>query len=244
MDGLTPGSFPGQVPHVARGPWFKELWVEDDGLDKYYQLTDENGDSRTLLSANVAWKDRDNLDRLYRSVKRSQLLIGVTSAYLSFEFVYRTPRINKLGWGLRLLAFAGIQMFSEKVLFNHAYSSYYGPLFAAYYQKYASHAKEDLFDIRDEKREYFEIDTSQYMEYDHDDLHHSGQHYHAHHGPQPDGEVLNGNWFREMDKHLRGEESNVKNLPQWRNYEFEYTDKGGWPTSEDIQTTFTAKGTD
>lgn len=40
----------------------------------------------------------------------------------------------------------------------------------------------DRFEITDRKREFFNIDTSQYMNYDFHDL---GHEYHAHHGPQP-----------------------------------------------------------
>jgi hypothetical protein len=39
-----------------------------------------------------------------------------------------------------------------------------------------------MFSITDRKREFYEIDTSQYMNYNFHDL---GHEYHAHHGPQP-----------------------------------------------------------
>ena len=78
------------------------------------------------------------------------------------------------------------------------------------------------------------------MGYTHDDLHHA----HAHHGPQPDGEALNNPWFTEMDKYLRGEPSSIKDHPKWIDYKFDYSDKGKWPTEEDIKATFSAAGTD
>ena len=49
-------------------------------------------------------------------------------------------------------------------------------------RKYQKFAKSDAFEITDRKREYFDIDTSEYMNYDFKDL---GHDYHAHHGPQP-----------------------------------------------------------
>lgn len=67
-------------------------------------------------------------------------------------------------------------------------SNYYGPLISAYFRKYNTFAKKDMFEITDEKREYFYIDTSSYMNYDEHDL---GHDFHAHHGPQPDGEEHN-----------------------------------------------------
>ena len=52
---------------------------------------------------------------------------------------------------------------------------------SAYLRKYSHLAKADKFEITDRKREYFDIDTSSYMNYDFADLGHS----HASHGPQP-----------------------------------------------------------
>lgn len=56
--------------------------------------------------------------------------------------------------------------------FAYYNSHTYGPLVSAYLRKYAEHAKEDAFDIKDRKREYYEIDTSQYMNYTFEDLGH------------------------------------------------------------------------
>jgi len=58
----------------------------------------------------------------------------------------------------------------------------YGPVISAFFRKYNEFAKTDTFEITDRKREFYHIDTSQYMKYDFKDL---GHDYHAHHGPQP-----------------------------------------------------------
>ena len=58
-------------------------------------------------------------------------------------------------------------------------------------RKYDSAAKTDLFDINDEKKAYFYIDDSQYMNYTNADL---SDEYHCEHGPQPEGESLNASW--------------------------------------------------
>jgi hypothetical protein len=57
-----------------------------------------------------------------------------------------------------------------------------------------------VFDISDRKREFYQIDTSQYMSYTHEDLDHG----HTNYGPQPDGEAEDASWFKAMDKFLAG----------------------------------------
>ena len=109
-------------------------------------------------------------------------------------------------------------------------------MLVGFFKKYSHLAKEDLFEIRDEKREWFNIDTSQYMNYTFDDIHG----YHAHHGPQPDDMVMNQTWNIELDKYMRGEESNVKSHPFWNDYKYTYTDEGTWPKVDDIEKVFTA----
>ena len=71
--------------------------------------------------------------------------------------------------------------FAYKTLFTALNAQTYGPVVSAYLRKYAHLAKNDKFDITDRKREYFDIDTSSYMNYENADLGHG----HASHGPQP-----------------------------------------------------------
>jgi len=52
----------------------------------------------------------------------------------------------------------------------------------AFLRKYDSCIKKDIFEIKDEKKEYFYIDTSQYMNYTNSEL---ADEFHVHHGPQP-----------------------------------------------------------
>lgn len=58
--------------------------------------------------------------------------------------------------------------------------AYYGPIFSAYFRKYNNAAKVDPYEISDRKREYFYIDTTQYMNYTNEDL---GHDYHVNQGP-------------------------------------------------------------
>jgi hypothetical protein len=84
-----------------------------------------------------------------------------------------------LGW--KFLSSIGICYFIKSGMM--AYSSQnYNPIVGAFIRKYSDNVKKDLFEIKDAKKEYFYIDTSQYMAYTNQDL---SDEFHAHHGPQP-----------------------------------------------------------
>lgn len=87
------------------------------------------------------------------------------------------------------------------------YSSYCGPMMGAYFRKYSGQAKNDAFDIKDPKKEYFYIDTSEYMKYSNATL---GDQYHCSHGPQPEGEAMDSSYLIEVDKFLKGEPNHLK----------------------------------
>ena len=38
---VTPMGYFGRVNQTSRGPWFKHLWAEDDGLEWFYQFADD-----------------------------------------------------------------------------------------------------------------------------------------------------------------------------------------------------------
>jgi hypothetical protein len=57
MDRLTPPGYFNRPVKVSRGPWFKECNVQDDGLDYYYKFKDVQGESKYLLSNNMALLD-------------------------------------------------------------------------------------------------------------------------------------------------------------------------------------------
>ena len=48
----------GGVAKVSRGAWFREAWVEDDGLEWYYKFSDNDNNDNYLLSNNIAHEDR------------------------------------------------------------------------------------------------------------------------------------------------------------------------------------------
>ena len=173
-------------------------------------------------------------------MERTKKLAIFGGAWLAFETFNRVCTLRKLGVGLKIPAFFLLTAGWGGVIQAFGTNNQNGPLICAYFKKYEHLAKENLFDIRDEKREWFDIDTSDYLKYSFDDLHHA----HAHHGPQPDDMVLNNSWLVEMDKYLRGEENNFKSHPKYLQYNFEFTDKGKWPSEEEITQVFSAPSTD
>ena len=112
--------------------------------------------------------------------------------------------------------------------FNSWNSSTYAPLLGAYHRKYQKVCATDLFEITDRKREYYEIDDSQYMGYTEEDL---TDHRHVSYGPQPDGLAKDSTWLEELDKFLAGKDNHLKQHPRFLNYEYQFLDKS-FPSQE------------
>lgn len=223
---VSPFGYFSRVAKVSRGPWFQEHLVEDDGLEWFY-VYGSDGEPVYLLSNNVALEDRENLDRLYKGFQRSRGLAWAAGLWLGFETVTRVPYFSKMAIGWRALSLIG-SAFLYKNAFMYFNGNQYGPTMSALFRKYQTAAKADRFEITDRKREYFDIDTSEYMSYGYKDL---GHEYHVNHGPQPDGEAMDSSWLSELDKFLRGEENTLREHKQFLNYNYEYLDKS-FPTPD------------
>jgi hypothetical protein len=216
------------VPKVSRGPWFQEHNVEDDGLEWFYVYSD-NGSINYLLSNNVPLEDRDRLTYLYNAFNRNRILAWAGGIWLGVETISRVGYFKNMAFGWKLLSLFGTA-FAFNQVFQYANGQTYGPLLSAYFRKYSKVAQNNRFAITDRKREYFDIDTSEYMAYGYKDL---GHDYHVNHGPQPDGEAMDSSWLSELDKFLRGEENHLKDHKNFVNYQYEYLDKS-FPTSEKV----------
>jgi len=57
----------GGVAKVSRGPWFRDYFVEDDGLDWFYTFLDNDNYKCYLLSNNMSYQDRENMGRIYQT---------------------------------------------------------------------------------------------------------------------------------------------------------------------------------
>ena len=118
--------------------------------------------------------------------------------------------------------------FAAKQAFNMWNARTYGPLIGAYLRKYDHYSAADSFDITDRKREFYQIDDSQYMNYTEDDLH---DHRHVSHGPQPDGLAQDSTWLVELNKFLDGKDNSLKEHPKYLKYEYEFVEKP-FPSAE------------
>jgi hypothetical protein len=220
---------PYYIATVSRGPWFKDWFVEDDGLEWFYSFLDNDGKKRYLLSNNLQWQDRERMSHLWHTNYRNNKISWFFGLWLSFETVAKVKLFHKIPMGWRLVA--GLVLANQyKKVFMHYSSQYYNPVIGAYIRKYEHCVKSDITDISDEKREYFYIDTSQYMNYKLEDLH---DEHHINHGNQPDGEVRDSSWLVEVDKFLNNEPNHLKEHKRFLNYPFEFIDKS-FPSAEKV----------
>jgi hypothetical protein len=227
---VSPFGYFSRVSKVSRGPWFQEHLVEDDGLEWFYVFGNGNGEPAFLLSNSVPLEDRERLDRLYKAFQRNRALAWAGGLWLGFETVTRVGYFSRMAVGWKVLSLVGTA-FLYKNVFQAFNGQTYGPVLSAFFRKYGNEAKTDKFAITDRKREYFEIDTSEYMNYGYKDL---GHDVHVNHGPQPDGEAMDSSWLSELDKFLRGEDNKLKEHKQFVNYNYDFIDKS-FPTAEAAQ---------
>lgn len=218
---VTPMGYFGRVNQITRGPWFKELNAEDDGLEWFYVYADDAG-IKYLLSNNMAEADRSDFARLFHAHNRASGLAMFGGFYLGFECVSRMPYFRGMAYGWKAASFFAVA-YGFKTVFNMWNAQTYGPLLGAYLRKYSHFGTPDPFEIQDRKREFYEIDTSSYMNYDLEDLKH--EHMHVNHGPQPDGEAADGTWYHELDAFLSGKENHLKEHSRYNGYSYDFKDK-------------------
>jgi len=221
-----------RVTQNSQGPWFREWFVEEDGLEYFYVFS-EGGHLMYLLSNNIPLADREKLQRTYFGLQRNNKLAMFGSLWLGVESVVRFNYLKKLAPGWRILSIFGLAAVYMQG-FKWYTSLTYGPIISAFFRKYRHLAKDDPFKIEDRKREYFEIDTTQYMNYTYETLDHV---HPINHGPQPDGEAMDSTWLIEMDKFLKCEPNKMKEHKNYVNYHFEYIDKS-FPSVENAHALF------
>jgi len=212
------GYFAG-VSKVSRGPWFRDGMVEDDGLDWMYTYRDMDGKKTNLSSNNIAVKDRMAMSHLYHEMNRCERIFTGLGLYLGWETSRFVPQMKAMAPGWRFLAVLGLGGFVYKNMMCQYWSAQYRPVIGAFLRKYSSEAKNDKFDINDDKKKYFYIDTSEYMNYSNQTL---SDDYHCSHGAQPEGEAMDSTYLVEVDKFLRGEENSMKAHPKYKDYPYEF----------------------
>ena len=226
-----PMGYFGRVSQISRGPWFAELQVEDDGLEYYYLHQDSNGSMRYLLSNNMTYADRTALEALHAGASRVTNLGWFGGFFVGATAVTRVPYFKSMALGWRCLSLIGVAG-ATKMMVCQYYARTYGPLIGSYFRKYQNVGATDAWEIRDRKREFYQIDDSQYMDYTEDDL--GDVHRHANHGPQPDGEVKDASYLVELNAFLDGKPNHLKDHPRFLNYNYEFIDKS-YPSLDDAK---------
>ena len=134
-----------------------------------------------------------------------------------------------MAWGWRCCSFFGVALVTKMVVSNYNARTY-GPLIGGYLRKYQDVGTTDAWEIRDRKREFYQIDDSQYMAQSEEEAC-ANIHRHANHGPQPEGEALDATYLKELDAFLDGKPNHLKDHARFLNYEYEFKDKS-YPTLE------------
>lgn len=225
--GVGPSGYFSRVTIYARGPWFREWnFSEDDGENWWYQFKDDAG-LRYLLCNNMSLKDRTEFERLWRGSVRASWIAHAVGFLGAFELITRHSFFNSMPSRRRFFAFT--LLFGTFTCIGNTWNAQtYRPLMGAYLRKYNEVSANDLFEITDRRREFFQIDTSSYMSYSHEDLPHGHQNY----GPQPDDEVRDASWLVALDKFLNNEaNSGLKEHKKFLDYPFEFKDKS-FPSAE------------
>ena len=192
---------------------------------------------RYLLSNNMSYQDRTELEALWAGARRVTNLGWFTGAFVSVVWMTKDKYFHKMAGGWKLLSFIGIAG-ATKMMMCQYYGRTYGPLIGSYFRKYANVGAGDAWELRDRKREYYQIDDSQYMSYSEDDL--GDVHRHANHGPQPDGEAKDASCLTELNAFLDGKPNHLKDHPRFLNFNYEFIDKS-YPSQEDAKSLIEGK---
>merc|ERR1712224_15938 len=161
----------------------------------------------------MSYEDRMAFANMYYTTRGEQWLLSFAGLWMAGETVLRNSVLKKWALGWRCLSVVGLWTVYSKGL-NYFFGAQYSPLMTATLRKYSHVAVSDQFELQDRKREFYQIDTAQYMDYTEDDL---NIHGHENHGPQPDGEALDNTWLTELGKFLDNEPNNLKGHKKFDN---------------------------
>ena len=171
---------------------------------------------RYLLSNNMSYKDRTEFEALWSAQRRVTNLGWFGGAFVSLAAMTKVPYFSSMAPGWKLLSFIGVAG-ATKMMVCQYYSRSYGPLIGSYFRKYAHVGATDAWELRDRKREFYQIDDSQYMAYTEEDV---DVHRHANHGPQPDGEAKDASYLAELNAFLDGRPNHLKEHPRFLNFNY------------------------
>lgn len=184
---------------------------------------------RYLLSNNMTYEDRENMIKLWSAQRRVTGLAWGFGFLVASYAITKAPQLKSMALGWRCCSFLGVALVTKMACSTYNARTY-GPLIGGYLRKYQDVGATDAWEIRDRKREYYQIDDSQYMAQSEEEAT-QNIHRHANHGPQPEGECLDATYLRELDAFLDGKANHLKDHPRFLNYEYEFKDKS-YPTLE------------
>ena len=105
----------GGVAKVSRGPWFRDYWIEDDGLDWFYTFMNSDGQKCYLLSNNLSIEDRTKMSHLYHTQVRNNRISWFVGGWLAFECIRMDSWMKKMALGWK-----GVSWFALSFLFKSA----------------------------------------------------------------------------------------------------------------------------
>lgn len=131
---VDPFGYFGRVSKISKGPWFKENFVEEDGLEKFYVYGIGN-DPVYLLSNNIPIEDREKFQRLWYGLERNRKFAWFGGLWLGLETVLRIPCFKGMAIGYRAVSWIAAAWVYKHV-FTYFNSMTYGPLVSAFLRKY------------------------------------------------------------------------------------------------------------
>jgi hypothetical protein len=130
----------GGVAKVSRGPWFKEFFVEDDGMDWFYTFLDNDGNKVYLLSNNMEALDREQMSYMYSTMVRNNRISWLFGAWMGMEAMTRHSYLKSMAMGWRIMSFVGLSFVFKNALMGYS-SANYNPVVGAFLRKYTSSIK-------------------------------------------------------------------------------------------------------
>ena len=114
---------------------------------------------RYLLSNNMSYEDRTAMERMWKGQRRVTNLGWFAGFFVGGAVITMDPIVKKWALGWRGFAMIGCAAFTKMMICQY-YSRNYGPIIGAFLRKYQDVGATDAWEIRDRKREYYQIDDS------------------------------------------------------------------------------------
>jgi hypothetical protein len=172
-------------PFLPQDPTFNHLWRKQHSDYQQIIITLGKGAGKRLLFLNnlpVADRERakillDEWDHLKSCLRPVNAMLAVFFAGVLSKFGFRYKSFYPLAF---VGGYMSANFFTGSILNNHHHVN-----ILYYFQKYEHLTVGDMKDIKDPRRSYFRVDTSEYYRQTADEIQgHHGDHGDAHHGAE------------------------------------------------------------